>query len=200
MLIIRNVVLYNDLWKGNGFTFEYGYFSSMDFRECESSTADQASSSSSFQHLWNYDVCLGFRGRDTRTNFTAYLLKALCEKGVDVFIDERLEKGEEIGPALFRASEHSRISIVIFSENYASSPFCLKELVKILVNRNTKGQLVFPIFYNVDPSDVRHQRGSFGHALARHEERYGADSVRVQSWRWALQEAANLPGWVIQDG
>ncbi|KAJ4831150.1 hypothetical protein Tsubulata_000687, partial [Turnera subulata] len=56
------------------------------------------------------------------------------------------------------------------------------------------GQVAIPVFYLVDPSDVRHQSGSFGEALARHE----ATGNAVERWRVALKEAANLSGWDCQ--
>jgi hypothetical protein len=58
------------------------------------------------------------------------------------------------------AIQQSRMAIVIFSENYASSTFCLEELTKIMECIKHNGRLVWPVFYLVDPSDVRHQKGS----------------------------------------
>ena len=151
-------------------------------------------SSSSFQR--NYDVFLSFRGEDTRKNFTAHLYEKLCEKGINVFIDdEKLERGEVISPALVTGIENSKFSIVILSENYASSKWCLEELVKILECKKTRGQTVLPIFYNIDPSDVRKQQGSFDAALRKHEENLKENIERVQTWRAALTEIANLSGW-----
>ncbi|BBG96727.1 Disease resistance protein TIR-NBS-LRR class family [Prunus dulcis] len=117
-------------------------------------------SSSSFAHdsSWTYDVFLSFRGEDTRTNFTDHLYKALCDKGIYTFIDRELVRGEEIPPALVKAIEESRISVIVFSENYASSRWCLDELVKILQCKQSKQQVVLPIFYKVDPSHVRNQK------------------------------------------
>ena len=57
------------------------------------------------------------------------------------------------------------ISIVIFSENYAFSFWCLDELVKIMEGKKPKGQIVWPIFYKVDPSNVRKQTRSFGGSI-----------------------------------
>ncbi|XP_021803617.1 TMV resistance protein N-like, partial [Prunus avium] len=54
--------------------------------------------------------------------------------------------------------------------------------------------MVRPIFYKVDPSDVRHQRSSFGHAFAHHELKFKDDMEKVLKWRRALTEAANLSG------
>ncbi|XP_042491894.1 TMV resistance protein N-like [Macadamia integrifolia] len=110
----------------------------------------------------SYDVFPSFRGEDTRNTFTAHLYNALDDAGIHTFKDdERLCTGEEIGPELLSAIEQSRISIPIFSKNYASSKWCLNELVKIVECRKTMNQLVLPIFYDVDPSDVRNHTGSY---------------------------------------
>ncbi|RZC23861.1 TMV resistance protein N [Glycine soja] len=161
-----------------------------------------APSWSTFTLKWIYDVFLSFRGEDTRQKFTGNLYNSLCEKGVHTFIDdEGLRRGEEITPALLNAIQNSRIAIVVFSKNYASSTFCLDKLVKILeCLKEEKGRSVFPIFYDVDPSHVRHQKGTYSEALAKHEERFPDDSDKVQKWRKALYEAANLSGWHFQHG
>ncbi|KAK2634636.1 hypothetical protein Ddye_029428 [Dipteronia dyeriana] len=68
-----------------------------------------------------YDVFLNFRGEDTQCCFTDHLYKALCGKQIRTFTDNQLKRGDEISPALFTAIEESKISVVIFSKNYASS-------------------------------------------------------------------------------
>ena len=145
-----------------------------------------------------YDVFLSFRGEDTRYNFTSHLYKALCDKGFNTFIDDdNLQKGEEISTELLKAIELSMISIVVFSENFASSTWCLNELVKILECKNF-GQIVLPVFYKVNPSEVRKQEGRFGIALTKHEEKHNKD--KVQSWRAALTKATDLVGFSYKDG
>ncbi|KAL6315670.1 hypothetical protein AAG906_005758 [Vitis piasezkii] len=92
--------------------------------------AAASSYSSSFQR--NYDVFLSFRGEDTRNNFTAHLYDVLCRKGINTFIDNgKLERGQVISPALVAAIQNSMFSIIVLSQNYASSKWCLEELVKI---------------------------------------------------------------------
>ena len=145
-----------------------------------------------------YDVFLSFRGEDTRYNFTSHLYKALCDKGFNTFIDDdNLQKGEEISIELLKAIELSMISIVVFSENFASSTWCLNELVKILECKNF-GQIVLPVFYKVNPSEVHKQEGKFGIALTKHEEKHNKD--KVQSWRAALTKATDLVGFSYKDG
>jgi hypothetical protein len=46
---------------------------------------------------------------------------------------------------------------VVFSKSYASSRWCLDELVEIVHLKNTIGHTLFPIFYHVNPSDVRNK-------------------------------------------
>ncbi|KAL6139096.1 hypothetical protein ACLB2K_064373 [Fragaria x ananassa] len=60
--------------------------------------------------------------------------------------------------------------------------------------------LVVPVFYKVDPSDVRHQRGSFGQALAHHKSRLKHNLEKVTRWREALTKASNLSGLHFIDG
>ncbi|KAL6289040.1 hypothetical protein ACE6H2_006550 [Prunus campanulata] len=160
-------------------------------------------SSSSFSHdsSWTYDVFLSFRGEDTRTNFTDHLYKALCDKGIYTFIDRELVRGEEISPALVKAIEESRISLIVFSENYASSRWCLDELDKILRCKQSKQQIVLPIFYKVDPSHVRKQTNSFGDAFeGLIESKFKDNEKKVLIWRKALTKAANLSGHTFKDG
>lgn len=81
---------------------------------------------------------------------------------------EELRKGNDLSE-LLKAITDSRLSVIVFSKNYASSTWCLKELVKILDCMESDKQIVVPIFYQVDPSDVRKLKGSFAEAFAKHE-------------------------------
>ena len=160
--------------------------------------ASSSSSSSSSIHRWNYDVFLSFRGEDTRNNFTSHLYEALRGKGFNTFIDNDLHKGEDISMELLKTIELSEILIVVFSKNFASSTWCLNELVKILECRNN-GQLVLPIFYKVDRSEIRKQDGEYGIALVEHEEKFKDDIEKVRTWRKTLTEAAKLSGFHYND-
>ncbi|KAL7597575.1 hypothetical protein Lser_V15G25067 [Lactuca serriola] len=143
---------------------------------------------------WTYDVFVSFRGEDTRKNFVDHLCAALEEHQIYTFNDdEKLDRGKSIAPELLKAIEESAISVIIFSKNYASSTWCLDELVKIMSCHKTRGKIVFPVFYHVDPSDVRKQKGHFGKGLAQH---YKAEKMQV--WREVLVEAANLSGWDLK--
>ena len=164
--------------------------------------ATPSSSGFSSRIKYRYDVFLSFRGEDTRHSFTVFLYDALQRKGINTFIDDKkLRKGEEISPTLLKAIERSRISIIVFSKNYATSTWCLDELAHIIWCKEKKNQVVMPIFYKVDPMDVQYQRNSFGEAMAAHEDRFINELDKVRKWRVALAEAASLSSaWLFNDG
>ncbi|WOG86610.1 hypothetical protein DCAR_0205827 [Daucus carota subsp. sativus] len=95
-----------------------------------------------------WDVFLSFRGKDTRYTFTDHLYKALLRTGIRTFKDDpELLSGEVISRALPQAIQESKTYIVVLSENYATSSWCLDELVEILNCYNRMKRLVIPVFY-----------------------------------------------------
>ena len=110
---------------------------------------NKGASNSSSTHQYKYDVFLSFKGEDTRMDFTSHLNGFLNLKGVITFICYELPRGEEISAKLLEAIESSS-SIIIFSKNYASSTWCLDELVNILKCRKND-KMVLPVFYKVNP-------------------------------------------------
>ncbi|XP_010536136.1 PREDICTED: probable disease resistance protein RPP1 isoform X2 [Tarenaya hassleriana] len=116
---------------------------------------------------------------------------------IKTFMDHKLEKGEDIARGLFDAIDGSKISVVVLSENYASSTWCLAELAKIMKCKRRGGHRVLPVFYGIKPREVRRQTGSYEAALVKHE----SDSTetgtaeKVKRWRDDLTEAANLFGY-----
>ncbi|CAJ2665542.1 unnamed protein product [Trifolium pratense] len=163
-----------------------------------------SSSSSSPNEYFNYQVFLNFRGIDTRYVFTNNLYNALKDKGIHTFIDYNdLKRGDEITPTLIKTINESRIYIPIFSIDYASSSFCLDELVHIMHGFREKRRLVLPVFYGVDPSDVRHQKGNYCKALADHEKKFQNNEKnmeRLHQWKIALNQAANIAGYHFNTG
>ncbi|XP_034205770.1 disease resistance protein RUN1-like [Prunus dulcis] len=160
--------------------------------------AQQTPSSKAFR-CCRYHVFLSFRGKDTRKTFTDHLYTALVNAGFRTFRDDdEVERGEGIKPELQKAIKHSRTSVIVFSKNYASSRWCLDELVMILEHKRISADhVILPVFYDVDPSDVRKQTGSLAKAFARHQKTQ--PSNKEKEWREALSEVADLAGMVLQN-
>ncbi|MED6180979.1 hypothetical protein PIB30_014958 [Stylosanthes scabra] len=126
-----------------------------------------SSSSSSDVPVIKHDVFISFRGEDIRDHFLSHLRKEFRRNQIDFFLDdEKLHPGDEISSTL--------------------------ELVKITECMKQYERVVIPVFYNIDPSDVRHQKRTFAEAFDVHKERY--DEENMQKWRSVLKEAANLSG------
>ena len=160
--------------------------------------APSSSSSPSSKPQPEYEVSVIFCGEDTGNTFADYLYDALDKKRIITFKGNKdLKMEDPISADILEAIEKSRKAVIILSKNYASSTWSLEELAKI-VECMEGGMRVLPIFYHVDPSDVRHQKGTFEVAFAEHEKRFEENTV--QKWRDALTEVANLCGKHIKDG
>ncbi|KAJ9557508.1 hypothetical protein OSB04_012122 [Centaurea solstitialis] len=143
-----------------------------------------------------YDVFLSFRGKDTRLSFIDHLYHALVNDNVATFLDEEdLDTGEDLKPELVRPIQSSRASIIVLSENYASSTWCLEERVMILEQRRTTNHIVLPIFYHVEPTHVRKQQMvATGIEVENDEEKKNQRSHKLELWRNGLKEVADLKG------
>ena len=151
----------------------------------------------------SYDVFLNFRGPDSRHTVADVLYNALSDAGFSVFLDdEEIRKGEEIKGELESAIMNSKIYIPIFSKDYASSRWCLRELAKMMEcckssNSKTK-KVMLPVFYDVDVSkDVKLRSKVDSTALQVHGDL--VSKAEMQSWKAALKEAAKIKGWSLED-
>ncbi|KAK6805210.1 hypothetical protein RDI58_002995 [Solanum bulbocastanum] len=133
------------------------------------------------------------------------LYEAFVDVGLHSFkVDNEIERGENIKSELDKAIHQSKGSIIVLSKNYASSSWCLDELVMILENKKNRGHVILPAFYYVDSSDVKEQSGSFSIAFARHEKKLLENSEdgqawakRIEGWRKALKEVSSLGGMTL---
>nr|AXU93597.1 RPP4/RPP5-like protein [Arabidopsis thaliana] len=144
------------------------------------------------------DVFPSFSGEDVRKNFLSHLLKELNRRSINTFMDHVIERSCLIADALISAIREARISIVIFSKNYAASTWCLNELVEIDNCSKCFGQKVIPVFYDVDPSHVRKQIGEFGKVFKKTCEDKPAD--QKQRWVKALTDISNIAGEDLRNG
>ncbi|KAF3779336.1 Toll/interleukin-1 receptor-like protein [Nymphaea thermarum] len=163
-----------------------------------SSSALIPSSSSSLGSSSKYQVFLSFTGEDTRKGFTCHLYKALKDAGIDAFMDdEEIEVGEKFSERILKAIEESRYYVVILSQGYADSKWCLRELVAMesVAMSPQHEKVIIPVFYYVEPSDVRHQRNTFENAFKKHEVLY--DPTDVKEWRQAMTKVGERQGHVI---
>ncbi|XP_057753817.1 probable disease resistance protein RF9 [Arachis stenosperma] len=160
------------------------------------SSSDQGATAT-LSSPFKYDVFLSFRG-DTRLKFTDALYHALVDKRIETFRDsEELRIGEEIEGALLEAIERSRMSILVLCAKYPTSRWCLDELVKIMQCSNSRSKRpVLPIFFYVEPADLKYQRKSYGKAMTNHKNK-GRYNHKLESWKSALFAVGNKSGLCV---
>ncbi|CAF2236075.1 hypothetical protein BRARA_H01027 [Brassica rapa] len=148
---------------------------------------------SSSSHNWTHDVFPSFRGEDVRIKFLSHLKKEFKRKGTTPFIDNEIRRGESIGPELIRAIRESKIAIILISRSYASSKWCVDELVEIMKCKEELGQTVIPVFYKIDPSDVKKLTGYVGKVFEK--TCVGKSKEDTEKWRHALKKVATIAGY-----
>ena len=133
-----------------------------------------------------------FHGADVRKTFLSHLRKQFNYNGITMFDDQEIERSQTIAPALIKAIKESRISIILLSKNYASSSWCLDELLEIVKCKEAMGQIVMTVFYGVDPSDVRKQTGDILKVFKKTCS--GKTEEKRRRWSQALNDVGNIAG------
>ncbi|KAG0584173.1 hypothetical protein KC19_3G190400 [Ceratodon purpureus] len=140
-----------------------------------------------------YDVFLSHRGPDTKTGFVSYLYNALKDAGLRPFLDcKSIDKGQPSWNCIEHAIRTAPVALVIFSESFAQSEWCLKELHVMLESQPSVK--VLPIFYKVRPWEVRRpESGQLKDGFRKLETR--CSEADVEQWRVDLRNASELMGW-----
>lgn len=127
----------------------------------------------------SFDRCEG----TIRYSFLSHLFADFRRRSISV--EDPASDHNCVSEELEAAIAQSKVILVILSEQYASSKWCLDELVKILECRGSNGPVVVPVFYGFTKSDLRKK-------CLKLKKMYPED--RVADWRRALLEIADLPG------
>ncbi|KAG0586335.1 hypothetical protein KC19_2G083500 [Ceratodon purpureus] len=140
----------------------------------------------------NYDVFISHRGPDAKTGFVSFLHRDLKAAGLLPFLDcKSIDMGEDSWECIEDAIRKTSIAVVVFSESFAQSEWCLRELHVMLHTPSVK---VLPVFYKVRPSEVRFPesgqlKDGFQKLIGRHHK------IVTEQWRADLEQASKLMGW-----
>eukprot|EP00253_Pinus_taeda_P012479 PITA_12479 len=180
-----------------------------------SSTAASTSTSLNPGNTSNsaFDVFLNHRGPDVKKTFASYLYRRLTSYGLKVFLDrEELRQGDYFNSEIKGAIRTASVHVAIFSAGYADSTWCLNELVMMLES----GAKIIPVFYQVEPSDLRWTQGKdtvYAQSLKKLGEKteYEAqtdpqspqrklrhNAATIEKWRNALSEVSGISGFDLQ--
>jgi len=144
-------------------------------------TPQHAAASSSSSPSTSYDVFINHRGPDVKSTFASHLYFRLKSIGLQAFLDKpELEEGRTFPSQIKAAIQSAAIHIAIFSPDYAASSWCLDELIYMIES----GATILPVFYNVEPSELRWtgKAGRYFEALRKHEEKsFGSGREEIKS-------------------
>jgi len=143
-----------------------------------------------------YDVLINFSGEEIKKKFVSHLDSALSAVGFTTFLHhENAVKSTHIQQPIL---ELCRVAIIVFTKTYSESAWCLHQLQQIIQWHQTYSRHVLPIYYEIEPSDVRLQKGDFGKAFkATAHQTFSGQQLEDAMSRWshALTNAANIFGW-----
>lgn len=171
--------------------------------------AESASASTSTAANSKYDVFINHRGLDVKKTLASHLYRRLLSCGLRVFLDQpELEQGDYLTPQIHDAIQSASVYVAIFSGGYADSTWCLNELVEMLETK----KVIIPVFYHVEPSELRWTRskkGKYTEALDKleqktdedpqtHENKLRYNSSQIENWRQALSNVAGISGFELK--
>ncbi|EOA18706.1 hypothetical protein CARUB_v10007284mg [Capsella rubella] len=141
---------------------------------------------------------VSFRGEELRNSFVSHVVRALKEAGVNVFIDSHEVRGRDIR-ILLRRIECSKVALVIFSERFAESEWCLREATKIAEQVRAGCLVAIPVFYRVRTDDVKMLEGKFGECFVETLEKGGGvDHPLGVRWMNSVRFIANMTGFTSE--
>ncbi|CAN7071414.1 unnamed protein product [Brassica oleracea var. botrytis] len=158
-----------------------------------------------FSRSWKHDqVFISFRGESLRKNLVSNLIEEFKRKKINYFIDEDETRGRPI-TTLFKRIRESGVALILFSNTYPESYWCLDELAEIKKQVEIGNLNAFPVFYEVAPDSVKRQTGSFGSNLLKTADlvRYQVDRgsyesiLETEAWIWGWREALVYIGGIL---
>ncbi|GLJ16851.1 hypothetical protein SUGI_0290450 [Cryptomeria japonica] len=123
--------------------------------------------------------------------------------GLEVFLDEpELDLGDSIPCEIQEAMTTSFLHIAILSPRYAESTWCLAELSFMMKQIESGKQInsekhIVPVFYNVDPRDIRWIKRAYAQAFSEHVAKGRYTSQKLEDWKSALQKVSYLKGPIV---
>jgi hypothetical protein len=142
-----------------------------------------------------YDVFINHRGPDVKKTFVAHLNGALKRDGFRPFLDAKsIGQGGHVFNSIDKALKGACVQVAVFSKRYAESKYCLNELCDMLKSE----QVILPVFYGVNPEDLRNiDGGPFKEGFRKHVKRGRIEEIR--RWKEALRKVADHRGFRLDE-
>lgn len=157
------------------------------------------STSDSPNNDYVFDIFISHRGPDVKKTLATHLYDRLSKHELQVFLDQpEMRAGEYVTPQIEGAIRTSTVQLAIFSPNYANSKWCLDELVLMVESMANYKSTIIPVFYGVNPADLRWVEGGKGvyaQALCELEKKNRYSHEELEKWKTALSAVAEIKGF-----
>eukprot|EP00253_Pinus_taeda_P015958 PITA_15958 len=148
-----------------------------------------------------YHVFINHSGLDIGKTFASLLYRRLTSSGLRVFLGQpELRQVEKNISQIDGVIRTTPLHVAILSPTYTESRWCLDELV-LMFESWESGALIIPVFYGVDPSEIRWTQGK-GSLQNLESSKTAAGQPcyaysTIQQWRKALRRIADISGFVL---
>ncbi|GLJ33403.1 hypothetical protein SUGI_0672260 [Cryptomeria japonica] len=144
-----------------------------------------------------FDVFINHRGSDVISTLATQLCNSLERLGIRAFLDEEeMELGDYFSSTLKKIIRSAKVHIAIFSKRYAEAPWCLAKLVLMLQSET----IIIPMFYEVNPSDLRYiEKGSYADAFNKYIVKGRYTEQQINKWKEAIHSVSFISGYIIND-
>eukprot|EP00253_Pinus_taeda_P001167 PITA_01167 len=168
--------------------------------------SSSSASTSDSNNIYYYDVFLNHRGPDVKKTLASHLYYRLLSHGFRPFLDRpELQEGDSFIRQIEGAIRTSFVHVAIFSPRYVESKWCLDELLLMLES----GAPIIPVFYQVEPAELRWGKKFYAEALQNLEKKKSYDaetktekprytSTTIENWRKALSRVADISGFDLE--
>jgi len=144
-----------------------------------------------------YHVFINHRGPDVKKILASLIYHRLTHcHGLRVFLDEKeIHTGDALPPAIIGAIQSASVHVAIFSGRYAESSWCLDELHWILRSCHERYTKIIPVFFGVEPKDLRHiESGLYAIAFEKHQSKGRFNMDVIEKWKTALYQTSMISG------
>lgn len=133
-----------------------------------------------------------------RKKFASHLRDGLVHEKIRVFSDDdQYLIGKDFAHEIRNAMEHCKIFIPIISKDYVSSHSCLDDLAQIVNCSRINRQIIFPIFYGVNPSQKQEVLDCVREDRLQDKNLQGENTYNL--WRQSLDLVWSVGGWVSEN-
>ncbi|GLJ08132.1 hypothetical protein SUGI_0081860 [Cryptomeria japonica] len=138
-----------------------------------------------------YDIFINHRGIDSKETVASLVYHNLQNKGYNAFLDKKsVQVGRRIPRSIMEVILSAAVHVAIFSNNYAESAWCLKQLYLMFKSETA----IVPVYWGVQPSELRmkDKDTAYARAFQIHKRTRKIRTQKLKKWKKALSKVSRI--------